>query len=60
MSNGSVKLLAAAAIGGVVMLGATAGWACSAHPQGHTVMAPATDTSTSTASTTTTAKPAGG
>ena len=59
MSNGSVKLLAAAVIGGVVMLGSTAGWACSAHPQGHTVMAPATDAPTSTASTTT-AKPAGG
>ena len=59
MSNGSVKLLAAAVIGGVVMLGASAGWACSAHPQGHTVSLP-TDAPTSTASTTTTAKPAGG
>ena len=59
MSNGSVKLLAAAVIGGVVMLGASAGWACGAHPQGHTVMAPASDAPTSTASTTT-AKPAGG
>ncbi len=59
MSNGSVKLLAAAVIGGVVMLGASAGWACSAHPQGHTVSVP-TDTPTSTASTTTTAKPVGG
>ncbi len=60
MSNGSVKLLAAAVIGGVVMLGASAGWACSAHPEGHTVSLPTNDAPTSTASTTTTAKPAGG